>query len=551
MPCKQVMKGLRMPLTSEQRAKQTEWVFQQIAEISAEQKPTDVKLAEITGVLKNYPLEYVMWNYPWSSEKSIRMVPLQNPYMDRFNCSHGPDVWACEFLDQLGDEIRKRKFDGTKAVAPIKFSTSSGHGIGKSTLVAWLISFILDCYPQSMGVVTANTGDQLSTKTWAELAKWVRLAITRHLWQYNNSRGNMSLRRNTSDKELAQKWQCNAHTARAENSESFQGLHAANSVPFYIFDEASGIEDKIWEARLGGASDGMPMSFDFGNPTRKSGYFYENCIGKFRDRYIVRQIDSRSVEITNKDLWQQYLEDYGVDSDVFKVKVMGVFPNAGSVQFIPTDSVETAMLRPSIHLKGDPLLIGVDVARFGSNDTVIWPRIGMDARSFPFRRYNGLDNVQVTEKVIEVINEFKRLGRTPSGLFIDGGGLGAGPVDMLRRLGYNPIDVNFGARAGDPKYGRKSDEMWGRMRDAMATLALPNDKDLLTQLTQREYGINEKSGKITLETKADMVERGVQSPDLADALALTFFAEVERNDIMNLMGFQPVVWDYDPLDVKW
>jgi hypothetical protein len=89
----------------------------------------------------------------------------------------------------------------------------------------------------------------------------------------------MSLYRR-GDKAISQKWRCDAMTARAENAEAFQGLHAANSTPFYIFDEASGIDDAIWEARFGGATDGEPMSFDFGNPTRKSGYFYENTIGQ-------------------------------------------------------------------------------------------------------------------------------------------------------------------------------------------------------------------------------------------------------------------------------
>jgi hypothetical protein len=222
------------------------------------------------------PLGYVMWAFPWMTDPTIQLVPLPEKYRKRFNSDYGPDVWACEFLDQLGEEIRERKFNGKEAVAPIRFSTASGHGIGKSTLVAWLIKYILDVWPMSKGVVTANTSDQLKTKTWAQVAFWNSKSVTAHRWAYNSSRGNMNLVPAGADADMKEMWRCDAMTCKAENSESFQGLHAASGVPFYIFDEASGIEDIIFAARSGGATDGMPMWFDFGNPTRKSGQFFEN-----------------------------------------------------------------------------------------------------------------------------------------------------------------------------------------------------------------------------------------------------------------------------------
>lgn len=510
----------------------------------------DQMLAEDMKRFYADPLGYVMYNFPWKTDPSIQQVPLVEPWRSRYDTEYGPDQWACEFLDELGEEIKKRRFTGRGSVDPIRFTTSSGHGIGKSTLVAWLILFILDTRPKSMGVVTANTSDQLRTKTWAELAKWHHLALTSHFWDYMNSRGNMSLSRR-GRKDIKQKWRCDAMTARAENAEAFQGLHAAESTPFYIFDEASGIDDEIWAARIGGATDGEPMSFDFGNPTRKSGYFYENCVGSRRHRYIVRQIDSRDVHITNKSYFEELRQDYGEDSDMFKVKCRGIFPAVGSVQFISTDWVRDAQTRPGVHDKNDPLLIGCDIARFGDNNTVIFPRLGMDAKSFPFRQFNGLDTVQVVEQIVEIIQEFKRIGKQVSGLFVDGGGLGAGPVDMLRRLGYNPIDVNFGGGAADRKYRYKGDEMWGRMRDAMPRLALPNDPELRDQLTQREYGIT-NAGRINLESKKDMKERGVESPDIADALALTWATEVS-SEITAIFNQEPLVayTDYDPLDDKY
>ena len=507
------------------------------------------KLADYMARFFADPLGYVMFVFPWDTDPLIQQVPLTDEYKTRFpNCKYGPDKWACEFLDQLGEEILKRKFTGKQSVAPIRFSTASGHGIGKSALVAWLIMFILDTRPMSKGVVTANTSEQLRTKTWAELAKWHSRALTSHHWKYTSGRGAMSLYRIGSD-DVSKNWRCDAQTCREENSESFQGLHSVGGTPFYIFDEASGIPDGIWKARIGGATDGEPMSFDFGNPTRKSGYFFQNCVGENKHRHITRSIDSRSVHLTNKDLFAEWAEDWGEDSDLFKVKVRGIFPSAGSVQFISTDLVTEAMDRKPIEDKSNALVIGVDVARFGSNNTVLYPRIGRDAVSFPYEQYNGLDNVQVAEKVIEMIQKFSALGKPCSGLFVDGGGLGGGVVDILRRFGYNPLDVNFGGKAADRRYYRKGDEMWGRMRDDMQYLSLPKDTALKSQFTQREYGFTDDASRIKLESKALMQERlgDNASPDIADALALTYYALPMTID----QGFSEIAnkvnWDYDPL----
>ena len=162
------------------------------------------------------PLGYVMYIFPWTTDPSIHQVRLQSPYIDRYNCEWGPDKWACEFLDDLGREIRKREFDGHNTVEPIRFSTASGHGIGKSALVAWLIKFILDTRPFSKGVVTANTGEQLRTKTWAELGKWNRLSLTEHLYDYAIGKGSMSLAR----KKYKEIWRVDAQTCREENSQT-------------------------------------------------------------------------------------------------------------------------------------------------------------------------------------------------------------------------------------------------------------------------------------------------------------------------------------------
>ena len=501
-------------------------------------------LQETIGGFFADPLGYVMFNFPWDSEPAIQVVKLKEPWKTKYGCEYGPDEWACILLDDWGKQIKQNAFDGKKSVPPIRYSIASGHGIGKSTLVAWVIKFIHDTRPFSKGVVTANTSDQLRTKTWAELGKWHKMSLTEHWSDYSAARGSMSL----SNKEHKEYWRVDAQTCREENSEAFQGLHAANSTPFYIFDEASGIPEKIWEARAGGATDGEPMSFDFGNPTRNDGMFYENCVGKFKHRFNTKHIDSRDVQITNKELIQEWVEDYGEDSDFVKVKVRGVFPSQSSVQFIERDLVDLAMLRPLPSSNKSPLIIGVDVARFGDDETVIYPRVGDDARSWGYKKYKNIDTVQVTNYIIEMIEKFKSLGKECSALFVDGGSMGAGPIDQLRQLGYNPIEVQFGSRPVNRRYRYRGDEIWGNMRDALKHLALPSDDELRTQLLQREYGFS-NNGAIHLEPKKDIKKRGGVSPDIADALALTFASQVNFANL-NSKAVSTYEFDYDPLEMR-
>lgn len=523
----------------------------------------DEQLAEDLAGFYADPLGYVMYAFPWDTNNLVQQVPLAPKYQERFNSEFGPDTWACEFLDDLGADIRERGFDGSGTVEPIQYATASGHGIGKTTLVGWLVKFILDTRPFSKGTVTANTATQLSTKTWAEVGKWHNLSLTQHWFQYNSGRGNMSIFHH----QHKENWRCDAQTSRKEDSEAFAGQQAAGSTSFYIFDEASRVPDEIFEVREGGTIGGEPMTFDFGNPTRNSGRFFEECQGTHRKYYSVRQIDSRKVHITNKLRIEKWIEAYGLDSDFVKVRVRGMFPSIGDLQFIPSDAVEEAMRRDiPPQDKANQLIIGVDVARFGGNETVIYSRIGYDARSFapiPGKgRYRGLDMVQVEGRIIETIHEFRSMGLQVAGLFIDEGGIGGGVVDHLRHYGYSPIGVNFGGRPTDIKtYRFKVDEMWGCMRADMSKLVLPGTNtptgvDLRTQLTQREFGYTKAGDKINLESKKDMQERlggEAAAPDIADALACTFAAEVAP---ILRPGDQPyahsmAVHEFDPLDARY
>jgi hypothetical protein len=464
------------------------------------------------------PLGFIMYAFPWNTDASLQLVKLSSPWDQLYGCEYGPDKWACELLDAIGADVRARAFNGTQAVEPIQYAISSGHGIGKSAMAAWLTLWIMSTRPFSKGVVTANTGEQLSSKTWAGVATWLAKCQTRHWFEITTGKGAMRL----VHKQHPTNWRVDAQTSREENSESFAGLHAANSTPWYLFDEASAIPSKIWEVAEGGKTDGSPMHYAFGNPTRNTGGFAD-CFGKQRHRWKTRHIDSRDVAITNKSLLNQFVADYGEDSDFVRIRVRGVFPRASSAQFIGRDLVDEAMARPALTERfiGRTAAVGVDVARFGGAESVIRTRVGRDGAAIPPKKFRGLDTMQLASRVAEHIEYLKMLG-LDSVIFVDGGGVGGGVVDRLRQLNHDPVEVLFGSKADEPKkYLNKRAEMWGRMKEWLKIGCLLKDEALVTDLTGVEYQFT-TTDQIQLESKEHMVSRGLSSPDDGDALALTF-----------------------------
>ena len=527
-------------------------------------------LTEAFAKFADDPLGFVLFMFPWDKDASIQQVPLPAKYRKRYDCEFGPDLWACEYLDQLSREIKRRGFTGLVSVPPIQMSVSSGHGIGKSALVAWLILFVMCCYPYCKITVTAATEPQLRARTWAELGKWHRRSLARDMFVYNTGRGAMMF----YEPNYKTEWYAQAITCREENSEAFAGQHAANAVSCYIFDEASGIPDSIWGVRAGGLTDGLPMTFDFGNPTKNTGYFFENMEGKYKHRFLKYFIDSRNVHITNKDYIKQLIEDYGEDDDYVKVRVRGMFPSLGTMQFIATSDVLSAMRAPDTMVdRTQPLTIGVDIARYGDDETVIFPRLGRNARAFGPVRMRDPNTIAIANRVIGMINDFRNRGLEYAECFVDStGGYGGGVADNLRAAGYHCIEVNFGKASPDPKFRYVSDMIWGRLRNDISNgMLLPkqtgheysllsNDdlaadssligtdlsRDLFQQLTGRQFSYTTAGNKIHLEPKADMKSR-VGSPDLVDALAVTYAIPVEARALHSGRGRQNFQkFEYDP-----
>lgn len=466
----------------------------------------ETKLAEEVGSFFSDPLGFVLFAYPWRQPGVLRDFD-------------GPLNWQRGFLREWGEEIDARGFDGVHAVAPQLFSTVSGHGIGKSAMSAFIVDFIMSTRPFCKGVVTANTAPQLETKTWAEIAKWSNLLINSHWFKITTGRGAMKM----VHVDHPESWRVDGLAWRETRAEAFAGQHAANSTSFYLFDEASSIPEAIFDTARGGLTDGEPMQFLFGNGTKNSGYFFDTH-GRFKHRFITRNIDSREVEITNKDYLQEILDDYGEDSDTAKIRVRGMFPNKSMTQMIPTDLVKAARKRfvqwgPLNPERTHALLMGVDIARFGDDKSVIYFRRGRDARSIPPIKFEKLSTDEMALQVIRYATE-----HGPDRIYVDGGGVGGGVVDILRALNVqNVFEVNFGSKAfNSTDYRDQGTECWALMENWFKNGAsIPDDDEIEGQFTAREYGYIGENKKF-VEPKKEMKKRGMPSPDIADALALTF-----------------------------
>lgn len=458
---------------------------------------TEVELAEFIAQFYADPLGFVQAAYPWGEAGPLEQETLED--------------WQREVLVEIGQEVQKRGFDGQNAVDAIRQAIASGHGIGKSTLIAWIADWIMSTRPFAQGTVTANTVTQLETKTWPAIEKWTRLCLTGH-W-FTTSGGAMR------HKDHPKQWFLVAQTCREENSEAFAGQHAAASTSFYLNDEASAIPDIVWDVEEGGLTDGEPMIFAFGNPTKSSGRFYEICFGSKKDRWKHRAIDSRSVKRTNKKQIQEWIDDYGEDSDFVRVRVLGKPPRASELQYIDQDRVTDAQKRDVYALDDEPLICGVDVSGGGSAWTVCYFRKGKDGRSLPRVRLTGeqsRDRNVVVGKLAEILRE-----KRPAAMFIDSA-FGSPIVERLQMLGFKQvIEVTFGGQSADPHQANQRAYMWSKTKDWLLTGAIPKDTDLEQQLTGPGYHIN-RQNRLVLESKQEMVKRGISSPDDADALALTF-----------------------------
>lgn len=414
----------------------------------------------------------------------------------------GPDDWQKEFLADLGREVERAEREG----GPVRFATASGHGIGKSALVSWVVLWYMSTRPDCLITVTANTERQLKNRTWREVAKWWKKCITRgwFRWERESFRSN----------DRPETWFAAAIPWSENNSEAFAGQHEKYTM--VIMDEASGVANVIWEVVSGAMTTPGAIHLAFGNPTRPSGKFFD-CFNKQGHRWKTRNIDARSAKMADKTYLQELVDDFGEESDYVRVRVMGQFPRQASAQLIPTDIVEDAQARrlPKEEYDHLPLLMGVDVARFGDDSTCFVWRRGPKVIDYEF--HQSRDIIDISRIVAA------HLEREPAMCFVDEIGYGAGVLDALKKYGFDPIGVSTQRKATNPRvYYNLRIELWDQMRKWLETADIPAEQRIKEQFTGPEYMFERATARMILERKEDMKKRGLESPDFADALALTF-----------------------------
>jgi len=461
----------------------------------------DEALLDWLASVKDDPQAFVEGGFPWG-EGVLRGAI-------------GPEPW------QSGQQesIRQQLLAGNSL--PVLEATASGHGVGKSCETAWLILWAISTCPDCRGVVTANTETQLRTKTWAELGKWYNLFIGRDLFKLSPTAIF------SADKDRERTWRIDMVPWSERNTEAFAGMHNQGRRILVIFDEASAIPDIIWEVAEGALTDADTQIIwaVFGNPTRNTGRF-KSCFDP-GSVWKTTRVDNRTVSFTNKAQIARWIESYGADSDFVRIRVLGQFPRQGEMEFFNAKDIDEAMGR-EVEPFG-ALALGVDVARFGTNFSVIFPRRGRDARSLPRQRYQGISTVDLAQKISEANRELRA-----DGILIDGGGVGGGVVDQVRHLQLHCFDVQFGGKpmrfsehnTQGEVYANKRAEMYGSLRAWLRSGALPNDLDIRKQLLSITYTFNPKD-EIILTSKEVMMREGKESPDDVDALACTFAYPLE------------------------
>ena len=464
--------------------------------------------------VKGDPLAFTMGAYPWGEPGTV---------LEKFD---GPDDWSKDLFEL----IRLGLLNPAEA---IQIATASGHGIGKSATVAWIILWAFCTFPDTRGVITANTETQLKTKTWSEVGKWYNLC-----WFARDHFTLTATALFSKDPDRERTWRIDMIPWSEKNPAAFAGLHNQGKRILLIFDEASEIADIIWETAEGALTDNDTeiLWLVFGNPTRNSGRFKE-CFdgGRHEAFWTHRQIDSHTVKVTNKERFEQWIKAYGIDSDFVRIRVLGQFPRVGEMEFFSASDIDAAMSvdREVFTDAFTPLALGVDVARFGANNSVIFPRKGRDARTIERKVFNGINTTELSNRVFDCFTQWH-----PDGIFVDGGGVGGGVVDQCREKRLFVVEVQFGGKddisgvtmdtAGE-KYANKRAAMYGALRAWIKSGMLPADDTLRSAMLAIRYTFN-KRDEIQLVSKEDLME---DNPNLVlddlDALALTFGGPLAKN----------------------
>jgi hypothetical protein len=452
----------------------------------------ETELAKDIASFTYDPLGFVNYCYPWGTgsleKESVR-------------------EWQKDVLSYIGERLKNPETRHT----PIQIARASGHGIGKSSLIAMIDHWGKSTCDDCKVVITANTEQQMRTKTWPEILKWFNLSINKH-WFNKPTATSITI----ADPKHDRTWRTDAVTWSENNTEAFAGLHNKGKRIIMIFDEASSIPESVWTVATGALSDDNTeiIWIVFGNPTQNSGAFFD-CFNKYKHRWNTKQIDSRTVEGTNKEQLQREVDDYGEDSDWVRIRIRGLFPVNGLDTFFNAAQVAECFRYTAIETSFMAKVMAVDLARSGTCQNVVCIRQGR--KVYPLVKWRNIDTMYTAAKIVEIYNSEK-----PDALIMDGGGLGGPIIDRVKQLmpGVSIIDAVGNRNAIKPEwYANKRAEMYGDLRDAIRDkIDLPNDNELENDLLMIQNGYGKKQ-EVQLLKKEDMP----WSPDCSDALAMTYY----------------------------
>ena len=387
----------------------------------------------------------------------------------------------------------------------------SGHGIGKTAFLSWLILWWVLTRSPSRIACTANTSSQLSDILWAEVAKWHRCMPDglKELIEVTSAKVEL-----TGQDSFAV-----ARTARRETPEALQGFHSPNML--FLVDEASGVDNIIFEVGEGAMSTEGAKTVMTGNPTRTSGYFYE-AFNKMKDSFFTMKVSSQDSTQVGPKFIEDMKAKYGEDSNIYRVRVLGEWPEADDDVVIPLHLLQSAADRDQVAADTTPVVWGLDVARFGTDKSALCKRKG-NVVTEPIKSWRNKD---LMEMCGIILNEYETTtwSDRPVEILIDSIGLGAGVVDRLTELDLPVRGINVAESASmGERYGRLRDELWflGKEWFEARDCTIPDQEELIDDLSKPRFSFL-SNGKLKVEGKDEMKRHGLNSPDLADAFCLTF-----------------------------
>ena len=413
-----------------------------------------------------------------------------------------PDEWQKDFLNAVASGERK-------------ISIRSGHGVGKSTTASWaMLWFLLTRYPVKV-VVTAPTSAQLYDALFAELKRWVKELPQPIQDLLDVKQERIELKASATEAFIS------ARTSRAEQPEALQGVHSDNVM--LVADEASGVPEAVFEAAAGSMSGHNALTILLGNPVRSSGFFFDTH-NRLKDEWWTKRVSCIDSARVSKEYVDDMKSRYGEESNAFRIRVLGEFPKSDDDTIIPMDLLESAKHRDTRAYEDAPIIWGLDVARFGSDSSVLCKRQSNVVHTL--ERWRNLDLMQLTGAVVAQYEACDHKNR-PAEILVDSIGLGAGVVDRLRELKLPARGINVSeSPAMGATYLNLRAELWHKAKAWLEKrdCKIPNNEDLIGELATVRYTFT-SNGKIKIESKDDIRRRGLKSPDMADAFVLTFAAD--------------------------